>query len=158
VKNNQGHITVKGDFKIMEEKSTVQPIAINAVETYQCSGCVGEADMSCYEASDDFACKKHCAGTIITGTGRIFLGMPIGFNRLGAQEETTIYIFESLADGWEYDMYNIPVWKHLNDNGHTLVRGLCPRTNYAWIHIFLEDCIDKIECREISNADIMKMD
>ena len=136
----------------------VQQIVINAVEEYQCPGCVCGSDITCYEKSDNLACEKHCVGTLISGVGKIFLGMPKGFNRLGFMDKTKIYIFEKLTDGWGYDKFNIPVWKYLNEHNNTVVRGICPRTNYAWIHIFLENCIDKIECLEITKNDIDEMD
>lgn len=59
---------------------------------------------------------------------------------------------------WTYDKFNIPVWKHLNSNGHTIVRGIMPRINEIFIHIYLEDCIKKIDCLEITADDINEMD
>ena len=129
-----------------------------AVENYQCPGCVNGMDTSCYErASLGVKCCKHVAGTLISGIGKIYLGMPIGFNRIGPNEFMNFDIFETFDSGWGYDLWNIPVWKHLTKDGHVLVRGLSPRTNTTFIHIFLENCIDKIECLEISEEDISNM-
>lgn len=129
-----------------------------AVEEYQCPGCVCGSGTSCYEQSDNEACKKHVAGTMITGIGLIFLGMPTGFNRLGACDKTKINIFSELKDGWGYDLYNVPVWKYKDRLGNTIVRGICPRTNFPWIHIFLTDCMEEIGCQEITEKELSKMD
>ena len=96
------------------------------------------------------------AGTFITGIGKIFLGMPKGFNRLGKQEDMRIRLWTNFND--EYNMWNVPTWKYKNKQGHTIVRGLMPRRNEAFLDIFLEDCIDKIDCQEITNEDIRNMD
>jgi hypothetical protein len=61
-------------------------------------------------------------------------------------------IFEKFEDGWGYNEFNYPAWKHLNENGHTIVRGLSPRINVPFIHIFLENCREKINCFEITET------
>lgn len=131
-----------------------------AVENYQCPGCVWGSDISCYEYCSEkgVECQKHAAGTTISPIGRVFLGMPKGFNRLGVCDETEISIFEKFEDSWGYDKFNVPVWKYLDDNGNTLVRGLCPRVNYPFIHIFIGNVLSKIDCMEITRQDIDKMD
>ena len=124
----------------------IDQITKKAVERYQCPGCVDGSDISCYEKGNALECKKHCAGTMgFPIMGRFFLGMPKGFNRLGACENTKIFIFRSLKESdWTYDKFNIFVWKYLDEHGNTIVRGISPRINSPWIHIFLEDCILKI--------------
>jgi hypothetical protein len=72
-------------------------------------------------------------------------------------------IFRSFKDftetGWkEYNNFNRPVWKHLDKHGNTLVRGLMPRRNEPFLHIFLENCISQIHCLEISKDEIDEMD
>jgi hypothetical protein len=141
-----------------------------AIEEYQCSGCVSGSNVSCFEKDDlngTAACGKHTAGTMIMGIGRIFLGMPKGFNRLGHPHENPkanlkIEIFETRKDGWEeptgYQKWNIPVWKYKNEAGHTFVRGLAPRNNRPFLHIFLEDCMDSFDCLEITQEDVDGMD
>lgn len=134
----------------------------NAIEEYQCSGCVIGGDVSCFAVnqSGGIGCGKHHAGTIVyPGVGNIFLGMPKGFNRLGEYTKLKPNIYETFeASDWKYDMFNIPVWKYLSPDGHTFVRGMIPRRNDSFIHIFLEDCIDKINCLEVSQEDIDGMD
>lgn len=126
----------------------------NMIKTYQCPGCVGGPPLSCYKKGEGVDCGEHVAGTNLSLIGRIFLGLPKGFCRLGPCEVTKISIFERVEDGWGYGMFNVPVWKHLDKNGNTLVRGLCPRINYPWIHIFMGDQMTKIDCMIITQKDI----
>lgn len=132
----------------------------SAVEEYQCSGCVCGSDTGCYEGQEgSLSCGKHVAGTnIFPHVGRIFLGLPNGFNRFGSSDNLKMHVFQSLSDGWGYDLFNIPVWKHLNSNGHTIVRGMSPRINDPWIHIFLGNYIGEIDCLEVTDSDIEGMD
>lgn len=128
-----------------------------AIERYQCPGCVRGHDISCFEARGSLECGKHVAGALSPGAGSFFLGLPNGFNRLGINK-TKVYIFESLKDGWGFDVFNVPVWKHLDKHGSTLVRGISPRINAPFLHIFLEDCMDEINCLKITDEDIEGMD
>ena len=78
-----------------------------------------------------------------------------GFDKL------KVYIFNSFEDGnkeWAYDKFNVPIWKHLDEHNNTLVRGISPRINQTFIHIFLENCIDRIDCIEITEKDVQEMD
>jgi hypothetical protein len=128
-----------------------------AVESYQCAGCTNGHNTTCFTASDIHkGCGKHSPGTFMSGTGKLFLGMPVGFNRIGPQEKLPLEIFIVFND--VYDKFNIPTWKHLNSDGHTIVRGMQPRRNQTFLHVFLENCMDKIECREITEADMSEMD
>jgi len=128
------------------------------VELYQCPGCVSGGDTSCYEKSDNLECKKHVCGTVIPGIGHIYLGLPIGFCRKGPFEELKINIFTCPEVGWGYDKLNVPVWKHLDEHGNTLVRGMNPRINCTFIHVFMGDHMDSIDCLEITSLDISEMD
>ena len=132
-----------------------------AIENYQCSGCMNGGDTSCFASNDSggVGCGKHYAGTMITTIGKIFLGLPNGFNRLGDKKEMKPNIYETFdSSDWKYNMWNIPVWKYLNQDGHTIVRGVMPRRNDSFIHIFLENCLDKINCLEITQDDVDGMD
>ncbi len=63
------------------------------IEEFQCPGCVAGSDTNCEEFKVEeenkieeertFKCVNHCPGTRILGLGRIYLGMPKGFNRVG---------------------------------------------------------------------------
>jgi len=130
---------------------------------YQCPGCVNgpNENYECFKEEDEkknVACKMHYSGTTIFPTGKIFLGMPSGFNRLGMAEKVKINIFKKFEDGWGYDLFNVPVWKHKDKNGNVLVRGISPRINSPFLHIYLENCLDKINCQEITDKDIEGMD
>jgi len=130
-----------------------------AVQEYQCPGCVNGPYPDCYKTNENLACDAHCAGTMIApGIGLIFLGLPKGFNRLGVSGKSKIYLFESPEKGWEYNKFNVPVWRHLDKHGNTLVRGMCPRLNDPWIHIFLGNHMASISCYEITSQDIDEMD
>jgi len=133
----------------------------NAVEEYQCSGCISGSDISCFKKNETggIGCGEHFSGTRILGIGKILLGMPKGFNRLGKEEDLKPNIYATYEDcDWQFNIWNVPVWKHLDKNGNTLVRGVMPRRNQTFIHIFLENCIDKINCLEITQEQIDAMD
>lgn len=129
------------------------------IKEYQCPGCVC-SDSNCYKPTDDknISCFYHITGSYIPGVGKVFLGLPKGFNTLGPMNKQPISIYKKFKDGFGYDRFNIPVWKYLNENGHTIVRGISPRINSPFIHIFLEDCMNKIDCLKITNKDIKEMD
>lgn len=143
-----------------------------AINEYQCPGCsVGpylkNGCTSFEKRSWSESCDSHSAGTSIGLNTKIFLGMPKGFNRtgvgLGDECRLKLDIFNSFEDVWEkdgnpYDQFNIPVWKHLDKNGNTLVRGLSPRNNAPFLHVILEDCMDRIDCYEVSEELISEMD
>jgi hypothetical protein len=134
-----------------------------AVKEYQCPGCVGGE--GCYK-NDDWntwinggkavSCVNHAAGTILTSIGKILLGLPIGFNRLGPADKMPIQIFEEFHGG--YGKYNIPVWKYLDSKGNTIIRGISPRINYPFLHIIIGNHLNKIDCLEITDDDIAEMD
>lgn len=134
--------------------------AKEAVKTYQCPGCMKGPYISCYKQNTDgIGCASHIAGTLLPIKGKIFLGLPKGFCRLGFDTEMKPIIYEKyIHKEHAYDMYNIPVWKHVNKQGHTIVRGMMPRLNQSFIHIYLENCSNKIECLEITNDHINGMD
>ena len=142
----------------------MEPILKQAIENYQCSGCIVGGDTSCYERNHipgpgSVGCGKHQAGTTIGFIGTIFLGMPRGFNRLGEYTSLRPVIFKSFETAqWDYNQWNIPVWKYLSKDGHTFVRGLTPRLNEPFIHVYLEDCMDRIECLEITQDFMDYMD
>jgi hypothetical protein len=133
-----------------------------AVKEYKCPGCVNGC-----EPEEDVDCNKHCAGTYGSGIGKLLLGMPKGFNRLGPIDSNKdvwrgFSIFKNLKsredDGFKFDKFNIPVWKYLDEYGNTLVRGISPRINCPIIHVILENCMDKIDCLEITRDDLDGMD
>lgn len=131
---------------------------LEIVEEYQCAGCVCGSDTECYKKGENLECGKHVVGTTISGIGRIFLGLPIGFNRQGPIEDLKVCIFKSPKEGWGYNKFNVPVWKHLDEHGNTLVRGLSPRINWPFLHIFIGDHRDAINCIELTRSELDEMD
>ena len=133
-----------------------------AIKQYQCSGCVSGSFPHCYKKSiNGISCDDHVPGTFSPEIGTIFLGMPIGFNRIGPQKEIKINIYKTFKDleqDWDYSKFNVPVWKYLNEAGHTIIRGISPRINAAFLHVVLENCIKAINCQEITGKDIAEMD
>jgi hypothetical protein len=69
-----------------------------------------------------------------------------------------INIFEKFSDGWDYDQFNIPVWKHLDENGNTIVRGISPRINAPFLHVYSGNCLSEISCKLITSDYIGCMD
>lgn len=131
-----------------------------AVEEYQCTGCMNGSDTTCFKGDDmGSGCGSHYSGTMVLGgIGKLFLGLPKGFNRLGEQKDLRPKIYQTMDEYGGYNMWNVPTWKHKNKLGHTLVRGMMPRLNQPFLHIFLEDCLDKVDCYEVTAEDINSMD
>ena len=148
------------------------PKVIEAILKYQVLGCVSDFDPTNFKQDGvGVEWSEHTPGTILFPGGTVFLGMPKGFNKatlhyVGMEKDlshpcTRINIFEDHEQQnrlFKYDAFNVPVWKHLNDKGHTFVRGLCPRTNRVFLHIILEDCLDKIDCLTITKEMQAEMD
>ena len=141
------------------------------VKEYQCSGCVNGHDLSCYKkdagGTIGRACSVHYPGTFIIGVGKILLGMPKGFNHLGAFDWKNVgFGIFSTYDEFiaEYHhildqpKYSVPVWRYRNEAGHTFLRIYSPRVNAPAIVVVLEDCIDKFTCIEITKQDMEYMD
>jgi len=83
--------------------------------------------------------------------------MPKGFDRTNDSLGESKYDLKIL-EAPEYDKFNVAVWKHLDGHGNTLVRGLMPRLNQPFVHIYEGDQRDKISCLEITQEDINEMD
>jgi len=133
------------------------------VKIYQCPGCVSSPeDSDCYRKSSEHsnnACDNHCPGTLAVNIGKLMLGFPKGFDRVGFASKVFICIFDKFEDGWDYDKFNIPVWKYYDtENDTTLVKGLSPRICMIFIHIYAGDARDKIDCLELTKDDIEEMD
>lgn len=91
--------------------------------------------------------------------GRIFLGMPKGFNRLGPLEDMKLWVYSGVDESvHEINMFNVAVWKHLDEHGNTLIRGYRPRTNTPFLWVILGNHMDRFECREITKEEVAEMD
>ena len=134
------------------------PEVIAAIKEYQVPGCVSDFNENDFE-QDGWGVEwsGHTPGTMMLPGGSIFLGMPTGFNKATVQDgqrHVKINIFKDwdhLQNRWSYDtQFNIPLWKHKDTLGNTIVRGACPRSNRFFLHIILGDHLDNIECLEIT--------
>jgi hypothetical protein len=125
------------------------------IEKFQCPGCIYGGDINCGNFKDKGnKCLNHKPGTMRLGIGKIFLGLPIGFDRLGVYPDMLLYIFENkaqLIEEWgDYDIYNVPVWKHKDKEGVIFIRGLLPRKNEPFLHIILEGNLEDFSGIEIT--------
>lgn len=132
------------------------------IEEYQCSGCMRLSSDGCYQEKNslNISCANHYPGTL-TFNGTILLGFPNGFNRIGPFEKFEINVYKSYHDmekEWSFNKFNVPVWKHLTENNEVIVRGFCPRSNKPFMHLINENCIDEINCLNITQSDIDGMD
>ena len=137
-----------------------------AVETYQCPGCTYGSSVSDCEACHlgDEGYESHRPGTFSLGVGKIALGLPKGFCRFGPVENGSIDIYES----WESleqispnlkTIFSVPVWKHLDEHGNTIVRWFSPRTNAGWSSVILGNNLNKMPgAIEITQEHIDQMD
>ena len=152
----------------------------DAVETYQCTGCVVGSDIECGKFAQNKelgdACIGHVAGTRTNmahvGLGLFFLGMPKGFCRTGHEEhKLRMQIFKDLdhlkrtwartdpADTDGYGMFNVPVWKYKSAEGHVFVRGLHPKSNRTFTHVILDlEGYKDINCLEITEGIMEELD
>lgn len=118
---------------------------LRMVREYQCSGCVvGSDPKTCgsfelqEEKNDFYRCIQHVSGTRVYPGGNIYLGLPKGFNKVGAvhpdyKSKTHIRIHpEDSVLPW--DRLNVAVWG-MEQDGTLFVRTYCPRVNDAFIDI-----------------------
>lgn len=109
-------------------------------------------------------CANHSAATFLFPGGVIALGLPKGFQRFGRNEERNIEIFESFDSMVDLcpnvkTIFSVPIWKHLDANGNTIVRWFSPRTNAGWSNVILGDCRSKMpHATEITAEAIDQMD
>jgi len=115
---------------------------IEMIKKFQCPGC--SLDCSNIEIKESgkemFRCESHSAGTILGGVGKIYLGMPKGFDKVGAiknnlDEETTTNIrFHSEKDYSFFDKFNLPICAREVD-GYLFIRTFCWRINRSYIDV-----------------------
>lgn len=129
---------------------------IEAIKEYQCPGCMIGPDENCLK-TENGECLNHVAGSFVAPVvGWVFLGMPKGFNRNA--KEVKIRIYNTLQDYGDYNFLNVPVWKYKDKNGNTFVQGLMPRLGRPFYHIFLTDCMNEINCHELTEAELNSID
>lgn len=134
---------------------------IQAIKTYQVPGDIGDFDETNFEIQEGgYGWKDHHPATYASGIGKIYLGMPKGFNRLGEFTDMDLMIFKDYEQFSSFfkPPFNLPVWKFLDEHKNTLVRGLMPRINRPFICVILGNCLDKINCYELTKEDQEGMD
>ena len=115
------------------------------IEKFQCPGCTLGCNTECVtlhkEGDISFWCDSHSAGTIIMG-GKIALGLPKGFDKVGAltnslnydRRSTNIRLFSSSEKIFEYNFFNVPVWA-MEKDGYLFIRTYCPRINISFVDV-----------------------
>ena len=126
------------------ETTIAMPDVEKMISNFQCPGCL-KGSSPCTECpsfhlNHEFGwnCKNHIPGTIMVGVGKIFLGMPKGFNKVGAceqiGEQMVIIRFWQEGEKPFWDYLNIPVWA-MEEYGYLFVRTYCPRVNRGYIDV-----------------------
>lgn len=119
------------------------------VNEFQCPGCVAGSDTQCGKYKLDHrgeSCESHSPGTRMLGSGAIYLGMPKGFNRVGAilDEQThNIRLFPKGSSVDVYDHLNVPVWA-MEWEGFLFVRCFVPRRNYSFVDVIEGGTLDMV--------------
>lgn len=142
------------------------------IEEFQCPGCTcGFKTDECdyFKFSDNITgcwCLGHSAGTFLMGAGKIALGLPKGFNKVGtiktgfedesddnSRRSTNIRLTVDFIKKEGYDFLNIPVWA-MEKDGYLFIRVMCPRVNYTYVDIikggkFEEICPDAFNVADV---------
>lgn len=102
------------------------------IEKFQCPGCVCGSNTKCgsFRLSEipdgGFTCASHVPGTSMFPGGKILLGLPKGFNKVGDNKlEVWLYTKDK---NFTFDHLNVPVWA-MQENGYTFIRVYSPRIN-----------------------------
>lgn len=122
------------------------------VEKFQCPGCMLGSDTECgsFKLNDALgagaSCKPHVAGTVFMLGGRVYLGLPKGFNKAGPLVDRDAF-YEGAKNNirlWtfgthpEWNNCNVAVWAMdgVDDYaGFLLVRTMLPRIGLNFIDI-----------------------
>lgn len=135
---------------------------IEAIEKFQCVGCVNGSDIKCGMFKEQHygnGCNNHSAGTFMSGSGKIALGLPKGFNKVGKLPDnmsTNIRIFESEKIKVAFNIFNLPTWT-MEYEGYLFVRTYVPRVDMSFVDIFIDgkekDIDVEFSGKHISNFD-----
>lgn len=121
---------------------------LSMIERFQCSGCVSGCDTTCGQFKIEethgsglgVRCIAQAPGTSLLPSGLIYLGLPRGFNKVGARDEdkkghklTAIRLWTGgTAPSW--NELNVPVWA-MEHEGFLFVRTYAPRTNRGYVDV-----------------------
>lgn len=140
------------------------------VDRFQCTGCtLGSDTKTCesFRPSDSMAnmsCKSWSPGTMAFPGGRMMLGLPTGFDHLGACEvgrsfklllmtrDEFIRRSQTPTDGYgTFDTFNVPVWAMVED-GFLFVRRFAPRINFTSIDVVKDGTMDLLPASVVDVA------
>lgn len=123
------------------------------IMNFQCPGCSADC-VSCSNCDFDdlgngmFRCSNHSAGTIMGGVGKIALGLPKGFNKVGAvgnnltEFSTNVRLVEN-PESTQYNFFNMPIWA-MEEDGYLFVRCYCPRINFGYVDVIKGGTIEEV--------------
>lgn len=136
-------------------------IQLKMVEDIQCPGCAAGLNpetCSAFKLKTDtdggeancFSCGGWCPGTRQAYIGRIALGLPKGFCRIGMvdlhEDSNYIRLFEKTEDT-RYDRFNIPVWA-MEKDGYLYVRVISPRNNWFFVDVIKDGKIEMVSFKD----------
>lgn len=121
-------------------------IELEVIGEMQCPGCTcgcapaNECESFKPDREFGFRCDAHSGGTPITGMGWIYLGLPKGFNRVGAfrakgdndrSNNIRLWIHPNAPF---FDNLSVPVWA-MEKDGYLYVRTYLPRINLTFVDV-----------------------
>lgn len=145
---------------------TMNETELSIIGEMQCPGCTcgcaPAAECESFKPSNEygFCCEGHSSGTMMSGVGWIYLGLPKGFNRVGAyrakgdserRNNIRLWIAPDIP-GW--DFLNVPIWA-MEEDGFLYVRTYCPRINTNFVDIVKGGTMEFIpsDCHVLDVAD-----
>lgn len=132
------------------------PVLKKMVEEFQCPGCVVGGNTECGSFVAEFEnevlgrssgrCQNHVVGTRAFPGGKIFLGLPVGFNKM--RDNKVLLRLSDQRKPSDWDRFNVPVWameKEVDGIGPVLfVRTFMPRIAGSYVDV----------CQGLSFADL----
>lgn len=112
------------------------------IEEFQCPGCMhGPDTKDCAQFKPErdgsmAQCIGHVPATaVFPAVGRIVLGLPKGFNRVGSQTPGPfVRCWEAAADCVQWNKFNLATWA-MESDGHLFVRTYMPRINLSVVDV-----------------------
>jgi hypothetical protein len=139
------------------------------IQNFQCSGCMSGSDTNCgcfelreHDSNGSFYCHKQYAGTTFLPGGKVYLGLPKGFNKVGDisndvnnKRTTNIRLFENDSVVKQtYNFLNIPVWA-MQQDGYLFIRCYSPRVNISYVDVIKGGILQEICPKALDVADFI---
>ena len=115
-----------------------------SIEKFQCPGCTLGHNTRCGSyfglqlmnkgPNASFRCEAHRPGTFAMPGGRVYLGLPRGFSKVGPSPDSTELWLLPEGTRPKFDDLNIPVWAMERDD-HLFVKVAMPRTCRYLIYV-----------------------